>query len=169
MAAGASFKFLRIFASYCTDSENWASYLDDCFFYELFFGIQWLSLEIPCWHFQSIASWLHIFSFPRTECIYWFRVERSCLAVCTWNCVQRYKEKTNKHAKQNANWSTRKKLNRVVINIAEKDIILQVKTPCLFLSNGNYFKTRDSQSHVTGWDELQINWVSLLTQLSETN
>ena len=36
--AGASFKFLRIFASYCTDSENWVSYLDDCFFNEHFFG-----------------------------------------------------------------------------------------------------------------------------------
>ena len=36
--AGASFKFLRTFASYCTDSENWVSYVDDCFFYEHFFG-----------------------------------------------------------------------------------------------------------------------------------
>ena len=36
--AGASFKFLRIFALYYTDSENWVSFLDYCSFMNIFFG-----------------------------------------------------------------------------------------------------------------------------------
>ena len=45
--AGASFKFLQIFASYRTDSENWVSYLDDWFFYEPFFGKFWATAAEP--------------------------------------------------------------------------------------------------------------------------
>ena len=63
--AGASFKFLRIFASYCTDSENWVSYLDDCFFFMNIFSekfeIQRLSLESLCWHFSIYCLMMSYF------------------------------------------------------------------------------------------------------------
>ena len=94
--AGASFKFLRIFALYYTDSENWVSFLDDCSFMNIFFLVKvWDTVTVPRKPMLALSNLLShdfIFSlFPVVDVIIDSGVDvavekRHCSCVCHSCC-----------------------------------------------------------------------------------